>query len=222
MPDNLIEFHCPAGRSFPRPFPAGQDIPAWFKQMPTEVPAGPGGQTWLTLKRCPPFLDALAGGYLIPLAADVQFTMGPNGLACKSEIPLIHTHPREQLGDAFEGRIVVKFVNPWIIKTPPGYSCLFVQPLNRFEVPFQIFSGIVETDSYYMEIHFPAICLMPPGSSLILKQGTPIAQVFPFRRGPWNAEFETIDSTKWKQAVEEFKGTAGHYKERYWQRKEYK
>ena len=40
---------------------------------------------------------------------------------------------------------VLKFVNPWVVKTPPGYSALFVPPLNRIETPFTFFSGVVET-----------------------------------------------------------------------------
>lgn len=222
MSEPQIEFHCPSGSNYPRPFPAAQDVPEWLKRMPTEVPAGPGGRPWLTVKRCPPFLDALAAGYLIPLAADVHFEMSTGGLSCKSEIPLIHTHPREQLGDAFAGRIVVKFVNPWVIRTPPGYSCLFLQPVNRFDLPFQIFGGVVETDGYYMEVHFPALCLLHAGQNVTLRRGTPVAQVIPFRRESWASSYPDLDAGRMKQSIEEFRDTAGHYKQHYWQKKEYR
>ena len=48
-----------------------------------------------------------------------------------------------------------KFINKWLIKTPPGYSCLFVKPLNHFETRFEIISGVVDTDTYINTINFP-------------------------------------------------------------------
>ena len=50
-----------------------------------------------------------------------------------------------------------KIMNPWIIKTPPGYSCLFVPPLNNTDDRFSIISGIVDTDKFENEINFPFI-----------------------------------------------------------------
>ena len=53
---------------FPRPYPASQSIPEWYRRMPVETdPPSEHG----TLKRCPPFLEAMSFGYIIPLPADV-------------------------------------------------------------------------------------------------------------------------------------------------------
>ena len=62
-----------------------------LKQMPADVPGGPDGK-WLTIKKCPPLLDALTGGYLIPLVADVWFSMKPDGVEFRSELDIIQTH----------------------------------------------------------------------------------------------------------------------------------
>ena len=32
-----------------------------------------------TLKRCPPFLDAMSTGWILPLAADIQFNIQDDG-----------------------------------------------------------------------------------------------------------------------------------------------
>src|SRR5258706_11506779 len=108
MPPNLIEFHCPGfeptpirrvpvpEQTLPRPGPASQQVPAWLKQMPAEAPGGPAGK-WLTVKKCPPLVDAMTGGYLIPLVADVWFSMKPDGVEFRSELNIIETHPQVQV-----------------------------------------------------------------------------------------------------------------------------
>ena len=44
------------------------------------------------------------------------------------------------------------FVSPCTIKTPPGYSCLFVPPLNNTDDRFSIIPGIVDTDKLNFEV----------------------------------------------------------------------
>jgi hypothetical protein len=223
MPEPLIEFHCQtglAGQPFPQPRPAVQDTPLWLKQMPASMAAG-DGQTLLTVKKCVPFLDAVTSGYIIPLVADVHFRMGEKSLEYQSDLPIIERHPLAQLqGTPFQGLPVVKFLNPWIVKTPPGYSCFFTQPVNRLDVPFYILSGVVETDSYYNEINFPSVAMMRPGSSVTLKKGTPIAQILPFRRENWHSQCAATDEAlrqPWKSLGTE----PGRYKDNMWRRKSY-
>lgn len=54
-------------------------------------------------------------------------------------------------------------------------------PLNCPNGVFEIVSGIVDTDSYHAEIHFPFFATGEDGLHLVEK-GTPVAQVIPFRR----------------------------------------
>lgn len=220
MPEIVIEFHGDGARPFPRPVPAVQETPDWLKRMPADADL-PAGGTVQTVKKCPPFVDALTGGYLIPLIADVEFRMESDGLKSDSELPVIETHsPQQFLGSPMQGRTIVKFMNPWIVKTPPGWSCLFVQPLNRFDLPFHILSGIVETDTYYREIAFPSICTMRPGESVLLKRGTPIAQLFPLRRESWRAEYSRTRLEERGRIESEF--GEGWYREHHWERKDFK
>src|SRR5437773_8974844 len=200
MPQPLIEFHAPPDRvnDLRRPYPAAQVIPDWFKQMPTGVPNDTVG----TAKRCIPFLEALTCGYIIPLPADIHITShrtSSGSAELKIQItgfahPLVEMHPQSQYpGAPFANLPVLKFINPWIIKTPPGYSTLFVPPMNRFAAPIVPLCGVVETDQYYQEINFPAVCLLRPGATATLPKGTPLVQVIPFRREAWESSFGSWD-----------------------------
>jgi hypothetical protein len=80
-----------------------------------------------------------------------------------------------------------KIINPWIIKTPPGYSCLFVPPLNNTDDRFSIIPAIVDTDTFPNEINFPIVINGDkyPTLDTVLKKGTPYVQVIPFKRDKW-------------------------------------
>ena len=76
MPENLIEFRHSKGmlgQPYPEPFAASKGIPDRFKRLPPELTVN--GKQEDTVKKCPPFVDAMSSGYLIPIIADVEFTM---------------------------------------------------------------------------------------------------------------------------------------------------
>jgi hypothetical protein len=148
MPDHLIEFHCPENigglstKDFPQPIPAAQGMSPRIKWMPAEF-TDEKGVVLNTVKRCPPFTDAMSSGYLVPVVADIEFTMTDKGLLHKASLPIIDTHDPRQLAPDMDRLLVLKFLNPWTVVTPPGWSSLFIAPLNRFEIPFQPLSGVV-------------------------------------------------------------------------------
>jgi len=84
-----------------------------------------------------------------------------------------------------------KWINPWGIQTPPGYSVAFVQPWHRESV-FTIMPGIVDTDTYTAPVNFPFVLNDTSWSGLI-PAGTPIAQVIPFKREEWVMELGGIE-----------------------------
>src|SRR5437016_730072 len=190
MPEQLIEFLTKAEmlEVFPHPYPANRALPDWYRQMPVETdPPSEFG----TVKRCPPFLEAMSCGYIIPLPADMKVTVTSTTLNIEISgfnEPLAELHLQSQFpGAPFPARPLIKFRNPWIVKTPPGYSTLFVAPLNYFDAPFVPLAGVVETDTYYRHVTFPAIWLLGPGTQTILKRGTPLVQAIPFRRDDWTS-----------------------------------
>ncbi|HEV8608198.1 MAG TPA: DUF6065 family protein [Tepidisphaeraceae bacterium] len=223
-PGQLIEFHSALEGQVPSPFPASRAIPDWYKELPIEAPGpGPNPEIMPTIKRCPPFLEAITCGYIIPLAGDVIFTTDERGnLSFQATGPVVQTHPAAQYRSTpFASKIIVKFMNPWVIRTPPGYSTLLVPALNRFQNPFLILSGLVETDTYYREVHFPAICHLPPNAKFPMKRGTPLVQAIPILREPWRSISGATDDARRMEVEKELAANMHAYKDEHWRRKSF-
>lgn len=175
------------------PAPARAMLPDWFKRLPavddSVVSATNNG---LTVKRCMPFLDAMTLGFILPLAASVRLEVKDEGRTVDGgwefDKVMISNHGTYQVkGHPFGDRPPMKFHNYWTIKTPPGWSCLFVPPLNRPPQPFEILAGVVDTDTYASLIHFPFFATGTDGVHALAK-GTPLVQVIPFRREVYESE----------------------------------
>lgn len=220
----LIEFHAKGHERFPVPYPAARNIPDWYKKLAVEVD-GPAGESNRTIKRCVPFLDAMSCGYIIPLTGDITFTTDPVGnlsFEVEATANLIETHgPVQYAGTPFAAALIVKFINLWLIKTPPGYSTLLVQPMNRFAIPFMMLSGLVDTDYYYREIHFPAICQLPRNSKYVMKRGTPLMQAIPFPRQEWRSAAGEWDDEKRKAQEFQIASNLHLYRDEHWKKKSY-
>jgi tetratricopeptide (TPR) repeat protein len=195
----LIQFHAIEKDWLPAPYPALNAIPNWFKSMAAEVQLPDVRGVLRTAKQCPPFLDAITAGYIIPLPGDVNFSLDAAGqltFDCPNGDASIETHhPAQIAGSPWENTTVIKFLNPWVIITPPGYSTLFLPPMNQDPIPFQILAGIVDTDNFYAQINFPAACRMTRGSTCHLKRGTPLVQLIPFKRDAWHSQTTHADAT---------------------------
>lgn len=184
----------------PEPVPAINLLPEWYKKMPGTVSQyTPTDFNIETAKRCIPMLDALSAGYIIrsPWAFRVhapEYWCGKQGCGddeCTASfswdkfspfVP-VQGHSAAQLpGVNMGGRgQYPKFINPWVIKTPPGYSTLFVPILNSNDNRFFPFSGLVDTDTYLDCVNFPVIWNAWPFDGVV-EQGTPIIQAIPFKR----------------------------------------
>jgi hypothetical protein len=134
-----------------------------------------------------PFFDALATGWILPLAATVRLEIKDGGATVESgwefDKVMVSNHGAHQVaGNPREPSSPCKFHNYWTIRTPPGWSCLFLPPLNRPDSPFECLAGIVDTDTYASPVHFPFFATAADGLHVVEK-GTPLVQVIPFRRG---------------------------------------
>lgn len=207
------------------PQPASKNIPEWYKNIESyfggkKQPRG-DGQTTGTIKKCIPVFDAITGGYLILLPADVYVSTKEGAPYFEwANLGLITFHPVEQAPNhpATNGFPYPKFMNPWAIKTPKGYSTLFVQPFHR-QAPFTILPGIVDTDKYYAPVNFPFVLNDPTFEGLI-PAGTPIAQVIPIKRESWQKNNDAIDyDTINAKLLTKF---FDKYKNFFWHKKEYK
>lgn len=173
------------------PKPASKFIPDWYKDLESYIsgakkPNG-DGSTSATAKRCMPIFDAISAGYIIVSPADVFISQKDGQPYYEwSSFGLIQFHPKEQAPDHPHRNGLESFpkwINHWAIKTPKGYSTLFVQPFHRESV-FSILPGVVDTDTYTAPVNFPFV-LNDPKFEGIIPAGTPIAQVIPFRRDAW-------------------------------------
>lgn len=169
------------------PARAKNALPEWFRKLPAidEAHLTPKS-SGLTVKRCMPFLDAMAAGWVIGLPATIRMEVLDGGTTVNCgwdfDRTLVSNHASHQVaGNPRDPMPPCKFHNFWTIQTPPGWSCLFVPPLNRPNGVFEIVSGIVDTDTYTSEIHFPFFATGEDGLH-VLERGTPMAQVIPFRR----------------------------------------
>jgi hypothetical protein len=169
------------------PVPAKTVLPEWFRKLPAvdaeRVTATDNG---LTVKRCMPFLDAMTTGWILPVAATVRLDIKDDGRTVEAgwefdKVMVSNHNPYQIAGHAQEPRPPCKLHNYWTIATPPGWSCLFVPPLNRTNAIVSVLAGVVDTDSYQSLIHFPFIATAPDGV-YTLEKGTPLVQVIPFLR----------------------------------------
>ena len=173
---------------WPHPQPASRFIPEEYKKLGRFTDNNFHAPT---VKTCMPFLDSLTAGYIIPFDQDyvvdpieTDFTVWPANKKPQDDFGF---HNKAQLPESwkkFSGDNAGKFMNKWLIKTPPGYSCLFIKPMNRIEERFEIIPGIVDTDTYINTINFPFI-LRKRDKQFLIKKGEPMIQVIPFKRDSW-------------------------------------
>ena len=139
------------------------------------------------------------------------------------------THPIQQIGEKCpyaqknKNLPINKILNPWIIKTSPGYSCLFLPPLNNEDDRFSIIPGIVDTDTFESEVNFPFVCNGDkyPRLKTTIEQGTPYVQVIPFKRDSWYFEKEII-KPNFSKRFSYFSQFQDRYKTQNWVRKIWK
>jgi hypothetical protein len=190
------------------PVPAKSYLPDWFRRLPAVDEALVSKtDTGLTIKRCMPFLDAMSTGWILPLAATVRLDIRDGGGWVEAgwdfDKTMVSNHGLHQVrGNPWGSRPPRKFHNYWTIVTPPGWSCLFVDPMNRPNGVFEVLSGVVDTDSYRSLIHFPFFATGPDGLHVIEK-GSPLVQVIPFRRDAAELAAEIGPETEEDRATRE-------------------
>jgi hypothetical protein len=205
-----------------QPKSASKWVPEWYSTMESyknnKKIANSFGTGLGTIKKCMPVFDAITAGYIIVTPVDLY--IGPDGTMSWPSANFITFHEEWQAPDhpLYNGRLYPKFNNPWIIKTPKGYSSLFVQPFHRKSI-FTIMPGIVDTDTYFGLINFPFV-LNDLSFTGIVPKGTPIVQVIPFKRENWESKAGTEkDKEQSMQQQKEARSTFYDYYKRMWHRK---
>jgi len=225
---NIIFTNTSNNKSLEIPKSANNYLPDWYKNTDSyinkEKEPGVSGETSATIKKCIPVFDAITSGYIIVSVVDV-YVKNENGKQIFKWPSLnpIGFHPVEQapIHPARNVHPYPKWINFWSIKTPKGYSTLFVPPMHRESV-FVILPGIVDTDKFTMPINFPFTITDPNFEGLIPK-GTPIAQVIPFKREKWVIKIGNKKELKKISMISDFLITKfyNQYKNFFWNKKEY-
>lgn len=204
----------------PKPTKASKNLPEWFKKLPRVIPGqhknDPG-----TAKRCVPVLDAATQGYIIPSWCDWQIKVYEDEVSITDETtgevtfhksPAIHfaasgnlgagnmieSHGWEQVGDDcpiqhyLVGKTLMKFNNPWVIETAPGWSCIFKSPANHYN-NVRLVEGVVDTDTYRRQINLPFFWDGGQYGEFEIKKGDPLVHVIPFKREAVELQFDTWD-----------------------------
>ena len=226
-----------------KPFQTKHFLPNWFKKINAH------SVEEMNIKGCVPFTDCISAGYILPLPQDLFVSHRTYNLEKKEEesyykfscadIPTSRAyeyninsseqelHDIKQvggqgsfLGEKNGNQNIIKILNPWRIKTPKGYSCLFTTPFYKEEDHFSIISAIVDTDDFEDNINFPIIFNNDkyPTFRKTFKQGTPYVQVIPFKRDSWKRKYSTIKINKEKRFFY-FSNLLNRYKKLIWKKK---
>lgn len=214
----------------PSPSSAINFVPTWLKTIPKLPPPNQDSP-----KKCMPFMDTFTTGYIQELIVDVKFTYIGKDVEGADIFNYTYNEELKPLSSRKERRGANNllphfggFYNAefnwnsfWEPLTPPGYSTVYTHPLNRPDLPFYTFTGIIDTDIY--PVHGPIPFILRQGFEGIIPAGTPIYQIFFIKRETWisnKQKFEEnfIDKIRFKAK----RFLESGYKNIFWNKKEYK
>jgi hypothetical protein len=220
------------------PEPSLKNLPEWYIRTAMEMDPqeeahlvtiyGDKANTRNTVKRCTPVQDIIGAGYILKTPFDL-IVKNVDGIPYyewpSRGIDAVYFHPAAQLKHhpLMTLDFAPKWNNPWGVKTPLGYSCLFAHPFHHDDLPFTSLSGIVDTDGYTAPVNMPFV-LKDPNFQGLIPAGTPFCQVIPFKREPWEMKIgnkvlqEEARRLDWRMnKIPELR-----YKLLYWNRKYFK
>lgn len=192
------------------PKPATLFLPAWYKKQPGTIDdkaSLPMGVSTSTVKRCMPIFDSMTAGYVITAPCDIFIdATNPDSLVYSIPASLAHikgqlfaTHDIKQyehypIDKSRQHKDLLRIHPFWMIETDPGYSCLIIQPQHSDDSPLTAISGIIDTDKFIVNGHFSFI--VDKSFNGIIKQGTPLVQVIPFKRENFVSSLGDYESAK--------------------------
>jgi hypothetical protein len=209
--------------ALPEPTPAREALPEWLRAMPRIAPSDMHPAPVRTVKQCPPFVDAMSHGFVIPLPCDVTVSAGTLSWDWDVPPPAARHHPRAPVsfhaaaqveGAPFRrpDQVIVKFNSFWTIELEAGWSLFATHPVNRDDLPFRLLSGLVDCDRFSdVGLLFPAVWLDPEWNG-VLSRGTPVAQCFPVPRAPLQMSCEALSPAAYDRTAEALMSGPGVYR----------
>ena len=109
----------------------------------------------------------------------------------------------------------------WSWSTPKNYSTLVVHPGFEYDLPFITVPGIIDSDEYFSDglLSF----FIKKGFQGVIKQGTPLAQLIPFKRNNFTHTItRELDEKKvYRQHLIFTSMFMGAYRKLFWKRKKF-
>jgi hypothetical protein len=185
-----------------------------------------------TWKACPAIMDAFSTGYVLKTPCDLIFYKNNLGQIdvkiedpryqdfCTKRFPMPQfEHPRGYYKEHFA------WYPDWALELPEGYSALFMNPMNRFDLPFLNTTGVVDCDKVHLLGTFPFFII--EGWEGKIPAGTPYMQILPFKRENWE---HTVELQKQKEIYDKMienmkfyrQPDGGVYIKNIWDRREYR
>ena len=168
-----------------RPFLNLGNWPDWWRNLTGEEGS---------IKRCSGTSDYISTGFTIPLWTKLMFRPSMDHRSWDVKFDLtneigdfgIEGFSFAQTGECpvtkarkIQNANYVKVINPWLIKTPPGWSSLFLPPLWDPNPNYTMLPAVVNTD-YYHNAHMVINVLTD--QPFELEAGRPMWHVIPFPR----------------------------------------
>lgn len=233
-------FSSDTAKFAPLPQPASKVIPEWYKRQPASMNDEDGianqGVSNGTIKRCMPIFDMMTAGYVLSLPMDIHIDASdPEQLKWSTPITvkkfandMIATHHPDQVANypldkEKYHKQLFRIMPFWSVKTPPGFSTMFMHPNHSDHLPFRTVPGFVDTDKFISDGHFSMH--IEKGFTGIIKQGTPFAQLIPVKREEWEMEIvdQDLADTEIREQRLKIRSIFRHgYKEKFREKKEYK
>ncbi len=220
----------------PYPKPARSLMPQWYSEAPLYYSFGSKDDRLkmtdegknMTFKKCIPLIDGLKSGYIVELRKDLIVQDNQDGqfdIQWNSDDLVITVHnSASNLVEAPYGynSQVINYIWNTIIKTPKGYSCLITHPLGFNDTALRMIPAVVDTDKEVLNFHLPM--WLKKDFIGIIKKGTPIAQIIPFKRDNWTAKNSFLKDGEYEVLAENgFNATMqNHYRDTSWSKKRFK
>lgn len=214
------------------PKPAKLTVPEWFKHIPAinekNIKVTEEGTPNVNVKNCIPFLDIMTSGYVQETWVDIHIDVDSEGYVVYNQssvsVPQVMSH-REKVDLPIENNFYnFEFLwsQLWIPKVEDGYSCIYINPPNRPELPFYTTAGFVDADKMNYSSGGNVPFYIKKGFTGIIPAGTPMYHIIPIKRESWKMSVEKYNNDKaYMGATNLRKNFVGSYKKRLWAKKDF-
>lgn len=223
----------------PKPEPASKFLPNWYKKMPATIDndnAIKSGHVNATVKKCMPVFDLITAGYIVSAPCDIYIdATNPAKLSWSIPQTLISyqadmfaSHAIDQYSEMPVDKNkyhkdLLRIFPFWAVETSSGYSTMFVQPQYSDPTPLVALQAIVDTDKFMSDGHLSF--WVEKDFNGVIKQGTPLVQIIPFKRESWKMEIAGLEESTKKMHSQRLKVRStfvNAYKDKFRTKKDYR